>query len=114
MKKKLIFLFLPFLLQACYEPGEIKIENRISNARITDVYWGPVFLASDLLPGESSQVRTIEKDEEELPSAYKVSFVMKANNQSVFLETEELFNLDEDQSLNIILDDNTAVFNPNE
>jgi hypothetical protein len=101
------------LLQSCYEPGEIQVQNNISNVKIMDIRWGSAYIVTELLPGETSEKRTVHKSLVELPASNRLSFTMKANNQSVYLETEEEFFLDEDEKLIIVLTDDTEVTNPN-
>jgi len=111
---KIIFILsIMVLLQSCDKPGKITIKNNISQVEIYDIKWGDIFIASSLLPGESSQSKIINKNSEKLPTSKSITFKMKANEMSVFLETSQQFLLNEDEDLLIILDDNTPVFNPN-
>lgn len=102
------------MMQSCYEPGDIQVKNNITQVKIVDVKWGNIYIATELLPGESSEKLTIEKEREKLPASHKISFKMTANNKSIYLETEEEFLLDEDDDLLIVLTDDTKVKNPNE
>lgn len=112
---KPILIVLAFAtLQSCYEPGDIQVQNNITQVKITDVKWGKHFIATELLPGEASEKNTISKRDEKLPSSHKLTFKMTANNKTVFLETEEEYLLEEGDELLIILTDNTKVKNPNE
>lgn len=99
------------LLQSCKE-GEIQVQNNITKVTIVDVKWGDIYIASELLPGESSRKITIEGSK--LPTSHQISFKMTANNKSVYLETEEEFIVYEDDDKLIILTDETKVKNPNE
>jgi hypothetical protein len=110
--KLIAFIWMAFVLQSCYKPGKIQIQNKISKVEITDVKWGDVYIATELLPGESS-TKTIEEYEEKLPKKFKVSFKMVTNNKSIYLETEEEYLLNEDEEKLITLDDATKVKNPN-
>lgn len=112
--KSISIIFVVLVLQSCYEPGTIQVQNNISNVRITDVKWGSAYISTELLPGETSEKRTIDRYLEELPKSYKLSFKMTANNRSIFLETEEEYLLEEEDELLIILTDETNVVNPNE
>ena len=102
------------LLQACYKPGDIQVQNNISNVKIVDVKWGDIYIATELLPGETSEKLTIEEYREKLPSSHKITFKMSANNKSIYLETVDEYLLDEEDDLLIILSDETEVENPNE
>ena len=116
MKAKPLIIFLSafVMLQSCYNPGDIQIQNNISNVEIVDVRWGDLYMAEDLLPGESSDKHTIRKYDEKLPSMHKVSFKMTANMKTIYLGTVEEFLLDQDGDLLITLDDETKVKNPND
>jgi hypothetical protein len=114
---KTIKLITAFLLAStmasCYKPGKIQIQNNVTQVKLVDVKWGDVYIADELLPGESSKKITIQKYDQKLPSNQRVSFKMTANNQTIFLETEEEYLLKEDDDLLIILDNETQVQNPN-
>lgn len=103
-----------FIMQSCYKPGDIQVQNNISQVSIVDVKWGDIYIATELLPGETSEKLTVQKFQEKLPGIHKVSFKMKANDKSIYLETEEEFLLDEDGYLLIVLTEETLVKNPNE
>jgi len=112
--KLFLILFVAFILQSCYKPGDIQVQNNITQVKIVDVKWGDIYIATELLPGQSSEKLTIVKNEKKLPSSQKISFVMTANNKSIYLETEEEYMLGEDEFLLITLSDDTGVVNPNE
>ncbi len=112
---KLLFItVIAVIMQSCYKPGDIQVQNNITQVKIVDVKWGDIYIAYELLPGESSKKLTIRKHDEKLPSSHKISFKMTANNRSIYLETEEEYLLDEDDYLLIVLTDDTKVKNPNE
>lgn len=111
---KLLGIIMGFIaLQSCYKPGEIQIQNNISKAEIINVEWGDILIASELIPGQSSNKIEITKRMKKLPSTQKISFTMRANGQTVFLRTNDSYALDEDDFLHIILNDDTPVYNPN-
>lgn len=111
--KLILIVSTVIFLQSCYKPGDIQIQNNISQVKIVDVKWGDIYIATELLPGESSSKLTINKYDKKLPSSQKISFKMTANNKSLYLETEEEFLLDEDDNLLIVLTDETKVIKPN-
>ena len=96
-------------MQSC-KPGKIRVQNNISQVVITNVQWGDTYLAYELLPGETSSKQKVS----DVPESNKIRFVMQANSQSIYLETEELYHLDHDDDLLIVLTDSTPVKNPNE
>ena len=110
----LIIICAGFLFQSCYKPGDIKVQNNITQVKIVDVKWGDIYIATELLPGEASEKLTIDKYLEKLPGKHKLSFKMTANNKSIYLETEEEYYLGEDDDLLIILTDDTKVKSPND
>lgn len=110
----LLLVIVAMCFQSCYKPGKIRVENDIPQVKIIDVKWGDIYIATELLPGETSEKLKILKYEKKLPSKHKISFKMTANNKSIYLETEEEFLLNEDDDLLIILDEETIVENPND
>lgn len=111
--KYLLAILLATTLLSCYKPGKIEVVNNIDNVEIIDVKWGDVYIVNSLLPGESSEKVTVLKSEEKLPSVHSVSFKMSANGRIIFLETKGTYSLDQDETISIILDDNTGVKNNN-
>lgn len=117
--KKTYFVFIILILlisQACKrQEGKVSIQNNISNVRVTDVSWVNYNLAGNLLPGQTSSERTIiEYEKNKFPKIGNVRFTMTANDKSIYLETIEEYRLDEGQTLEIVLNDSTEVFNPNQ
>jgi len=112
MKKYIFLSIIVLTLQSCYKPGKIEIQNNVSSARITNIYWGDTYIGSELLPGETTDKVEIRKHAEKLPASNKVSFTMSANGKEVLLETTEEYPLDQDEELLITIDDNTEVINP--
>ncbi len=113
MKNILFVLCITLCSAACVDKAKIQVQNNINNVKIQSVKWGPVYLSSSLLPGESSEKMTVTEYVHALPSKQKVSFKMTANNKTIYLETEEEYMLNVDDDLLIVLDDGTPVKNPN-
>lgn len=107
--KLLPILLACMALLACHKSGEIRVQNNISQVKITDVRWGKVALDYDLLPGETSPKIRVDRYDYELPASHRISFTMSANNKSVFLQTSEEFLLNEDDDILIVLSDETKV-----
>jgi hypothetical protein len=74
--KIIAFICTAFVLQSCYKPGKIQIQNKISQVEITDVKWGDIYIATELLPGESSAQTTIEEYEAKLPKKFRIWFII--------------------------------------
>ncbi|NCA86438.1 MAG: hypothetical protein EOM83_12840 [Clostridia bacterium] len=106
----IIIAILVVALVASCKPGKIRVQNNISQVVITNVQWGDQYLAYELLPGETSDKLSIS----DVPESNKIRFVMQANNQAIYLETEELYHLDRNDDLLIVITDSTPVKNPNE
>jgi hypothetical protein len=115
MKKRyvLIGICALIILISCEKPSKIQLRNDISKVKITEVYWGSVWLSNELLPGESSQQQTLYPQQENFPKKHKVTFKMTANNKIIYLETEDEYTLGKEDELLIVLSDNTKVSNPN-
>lgn len=105
----LIIFSLCFVLPSCYKKATIQVQNNISNVRVTEVKWGNIFIASELLPGEKSNQAQVSTYDEKLPASNTITFVMKANSRSIYLQTEEVFELDDGDERLIMLDDLTKV-----
>lgn len=112
---KYLLLFSVFTIACDEKKAHIQVQNNISQVVIEDVRWGDIFIDSRLFPGETSSKKRIrETSTIELPYSGTISFRMKANNQVIFLETEETFTLDEEDDILVVLSDSTLVRNPNE
>ena len=112
--KLFVTLILILTLTSCHKAGKISIQNKISKVTIQEVKWGDIYIANELLPGKTSDVRKIYWDEQKLPCENKVSFTMVVNDKSIYLETDKKYLLNEDDNLLIVLEDTTKVSNPNE
>ncbi len=111
--KYILIIVITVILQSCYQEAEVQVQNNISNIKIVQVEWGNVYIASELLPGETSTKAIIRKDEAKLPESNRVSFKMKTENQTIYLETEEAYMIEQGDDVLIILSDSTKVHNPN-
>ncbi len=101
------------ILQSCVEEADIQIQNKITAVKIVDVRYGDNYIATELLPGETSEQLKIKDYDGEFPMREKISFKMTANNKSIYLETEQFYVLDDEDELLIVLTDDTKVNNPN-
>lgn len=107
----LSILLAVLVIQACGS-SVIRVENDITGVEIQDVRWGDYYLAGSLLPGQTSGDIEILHSEAELPLNQQVTFVMRANNRVIFLETVGSYSLDKDDDVTIVLGDDTEVRNP--
>lgn len=109
-----IIMFMISVFTSCQEPADIRIQNNISQVKITSVRWGEIYMAYELLPGTTSDKIRINPIDMKLPASQKVSFVMESNGKSIYLETNEIYALDEGEDKLIVIDDSTKVYNPNQ
>lgn len=107
-------MFMISVFTSCQEPADIRIQNNISQVKITSVRWGEIYMAYELLPGTTSDKIRINPIDMKLPASQKVSFVMESNGKSIYLETNEIYALDEGEDKLIVIDDSTKVYNPNQ
>lgn len=106
------FVFLS--LQSCTEKGTVSVQNNISSVKISNVKWNGTHISYSLLPGQTSAEVEVRDEEGTFPKMGNVTFTMSANNRSVYLETQEVYTLDADDNLLIVLDDATEITNPNQ
>lgn len=120
MKFPTVFLCLPLLccgMIACTEePGKISVQNEIHGAVLKDVRWGDAFVTSVLLPGETSPDAVVHDVESgygvDLPAGNPIRFYMEVQGDRIYLQTREIYNLDVDTDVEVVLHDSTPVFNP--
>jgi hypothetical protein len=43
------------LCAGCNTAGEIKVQNRISKAKVENIYWGEVYIGGALKPGQETE-----------------------------------------------------------
>ena len=109
----MISLLLIIILLGC--PNETLmatfwIQNKVSNSVISGLHWGDYGIYEKLMPGETSSSQTIT-DEEKF-GKHRLEFYLNAKNNSVYLETAEVYSLHDGDEKKIIIDDNTLVINP--
>ncbi len=117
MKTRYILLLsvLVFILSSCDHDAHITVTNEVSNVRIEKISYGDISLNNQaLLPGETSAKKTIvdKWDNVKFPMHERLQFYMVSGTNKVFLMTKETYKLDEDQTLNIIINNDTEVVNP--
>ncbi len=112
---KNLLYFLVFLSLIACDPSSIRIENRLANATITNVEWGGIPIATSILPGERSSVIKIHNNnyyDIDLPAKFPVKFYISVNDDLVYLETREYYELGVESDLVIAITDSTAILNP--
>ena len=92
--------------------GIIKIQNKVQNARLENINFGNEWVGYSLLPGQSSGDIIIEDYEEEFPKKGQIEFQMISNGNTVYLRTQETFELNFGDTLSVVISDDTEVYNP--
>ena len=111
MRKLTIGVAVWLALFSCKDPGEISVVNELPNAELNNVRWGNITLDNQLLPGEQSPVWELDRFNSDLPESHAVSFLLTVNSATVFLETTEVFRVDLDDKVVIVIDSATEVRN---
>ncbi len=108
-----IVLSVALLLSSCGEKkGTVMVKNEVSNAKMTEITYGPHTISiSGLFPAQTSEGYVISDLKREWPKSYQLEFMLEANGRKVYLKTKDKFTIDYDQTLNIVIDDNTEVTN---
>ncbi|MCB0711003.1 MAG: hypothetical protein KDD67_01595 [Ignavibacteriae bacterium] len=109
-----LLLLSALLIVGCENPGEIRIRNSVSGAKIQNVRWGDVLIAGELLPGEISNVVKIKDDPDwgvDLPAEEPLRFYLNVDGDLIFLETRATYRLDEEVKLSLSIHDTTEVWN---
>jgi len=47
--KLILLVFALGIMQSCYKPATIRVQNNITQVKIVDVKWGEVYLATELI-----------------------------------------------------------------
>ncbi len=99
--------------QACIYEADVQVQNKVHNAKLENITFANYHIASDLLPGETSETFTItEVDKDKFPKVSQVEFYMTSNGKRVYLKTKASYKLNEDETLLIVIADSTEVINP--
>ena len=92
--------------------GVVTVQNKVHNARLESINFGDNGVSYSLLPGQSSGKVTIEDYKEFFPKVSQLEFKMVRNGNTVYLKTNEICQLNYGDTLSIVIDDSTEVFNP--
>ena len=112
MKNKLKFLVILGITVACCEEGTIEVQNKLSNVRIESISFDEYGMSEYLLPGENSEQLVIKDKRKKWPKRSRLEFYMVSGSRSVYLQTQEVYELDYDQDLIVVIEDSTLVQNP--
>ncbi|KAA6335702.1 hypothetical protein EZS27_016095 [termite gut metagenome] len=102
------------LFVSCDKSASISVTNNVGNVSIENVSYGDISIGYKfLLPGETvSEIISDGRDRVKFPMSAQLQFYMVSGENKVFLKSKEVYTLDADQHLKIIIDDNTEVINP--
>lgn len=109
--KNIILVIITILLTSCLEEAKIIVQNKVHNAKLESVSFSGYTVASSLITGESSECK-ISEERKDFPKSDKIRFYMVANGNRVYLETKQIFNLDIDETITVVISDTTQVVNP--
>ncbi|MCL2327426.1 MAG: hypothetical protein FWC39_02805 [Bacteroidetes bacterium] len=111
--KKIILpcLLFSLTLSSCYEKAKITIQNNVPNAVLQRINWDDYPIASSLLPGEK-RTYTVDDAKSKFPKESVVKFYMKRGDNQVYLETKQIFTLNINDDILIVISDTTQVVNP--
>lgn len=113
MKKILFLLLVSITFISCQDKtATIQVKNMLPKAILENIYWGDKYIASQLGPGQSSQVIHISGYQMELPASKPVKFYLNLNGDKVYLETKKSYNVDLEEEVIILIMDTTQVINP--
>jgi hypothetical protein len=115
MKTKIIIgLFASaFLFPSCEKEAKIQVTNNVHNVRLDNISFSKVQIGSYLLPGESTETTITDKNRNiSFPLSEPLEFYMVKGDKRVYLKTKDYFNVDDGETLKIIIDDDTELTNP--
>jgi hypothetical protein len=115
MKTKIIiFLFASaFFFQSCYDEAKVQVTSKVHNVRLDNISYSKVQIGTNLLPGESVEA-TISDEYKDIsfPVNAQLEFYMVKGDNRVYLKTKEFFKVNKDETLKIIITDETELINP--
>lgn len=107
-------LFILTTFTGCkHEEASLTLVNKVHNVLLTDIRFGDHYLGSSLQPNEKTK-RTFsdEYDDISFPIVSPITFRMVKGSRSIYLQTEEVFELEAWKDLTITIDDDTRLIDP--
>ncbi|GHS96408.1 hypothetical protein FACS189421_01460 [Bacteroidia bacterium] len=114
MKTKNLFLLLACaLFISCENQAIVQVKNNVHNVRLDNISFSNVSIGSGVFPGETVE-KTITDNYKEIsfPVTSQLEFYMVKGDKRVYLKTKEFFKVDEDETLEISITDDTELINP--
>ncbi|MGB0175590.1 MAG: hypothetical protein ACPF9D_00400 [Owenweeksia sp.] len=112
MKNLLYCLPALLLLTSCIERGTIQVQNKLPNVKIESISFDEYSMSASLLPGETSDQLIIKDEEKKWPKRSRLEFYMVSGSKTVYLQTRDIYELNYDQDLIVVIEDTTQVLNP--
>ncbi|MDR0691699.1 MAG: hypothetical protein LBF69_01530 [Prevotellaceae bacterium] len=115
MKYRFIFcviLLFTLLLTSCEKEATIKVTNNVHNVQLDNISFDKFGIGSYILPGETTPELTISTaDDVSFPLSAPLQFYMVKGDRRVFLKTKEIYTLNVDDKLVVVISDDTEVVN---
>ena len=108
----IIFLSMLLLLASCAGRGTISVKNDLPYVTLDDVSWGEYNLTNSLTSGETTVPKEIVDEKNKYPKMNPLEFYMVRAGKRVCLRTKQIYTMDNDGDLLIVIKDTTAVVNP--
>jgi FtsP/CotA-like multicopper oxidase with cupredoxin domain len=113
MKKILLLAITVCLLASCKErTADLTVGNMLDNVVLERISIGDYAVEyGQILPGMNAHERFKSYNDSLFPIIGQISFYMVSGDNRVFLQTKEIFTLDEGMSLVVNIDSDTEVVN---
>jgi len=114
MKTKIIFLFfLSVLLSGCYNEAKVRVTNNVHNVRLDNISFSNIRIGSNLYPGATTETTISDAYKDiSFPLSSQLEFYMVKGEQRVYLRTKKYYSVDKDETLTIVIADDTELINP--
>jgi hypothetical protein len=114
MKKLIIICVLASYFVSCdpYCDSKITLKNNVSKVKIENINFGDYQISGALIPSETSKPKIVSDKKSAFPKTGYISFYMTSNGNRVLLRTKEIFILDADKNLDVVINNDTEVLAP--
>lgn len=111
--KSLFLLFVSVLLLGCSNEAKISVTNNVHNVRLDNISFSNARIGSNLYPGETTEATISDKYKDiSFPLSSPLEFYMVKGEQRVYLRTKKYYSVDKDETLTIVITDDTELINP--
>jgi hypothetical protein len=115
MKAKIIvFLLFGVFITSCTEEAKIQVTNQVHNVQLNKISFSGEYIGTNLYSGETTEATIKEGSGNDIsfPVKAPLEFYMVKGDKTVYLKTKEYFHLDKDETLKIVISDDTELINP--